>query len=76
MSPVDAERARLKRAWPCEFDDAARCSFLGRFDGPRERGGYPAAFRRWPIDRRNAWFAGFNQGLCDRRRLVREGADG
>jgi hypothetical protein len=76
MSPADAERARLKRACPSVFSDGARCGLLGRADGPRERGHYPKTFHAWELEHRNSWFAGFNQGFCDRRRLGREGADG
>ena len=75
MSAVD-ERARLKRGWPSVFSDGARCGLLGRADGPRERGGYPKTFHAWGLERRNSWFAGFNQGFSDRRRLLRVGADG
>lgn len=62
---------RLKTAWPAEFRDGARCGFLQKYDGSREAGGYPNGFHAWPQDRRNAWFAGFNRGLCD---LVNMGA--
>jgi hypothetical protein len=65
---ADAERWRLKRAWPDEFADAERCAFLRRFAGKRERGGYPLGFHRCPLERRNAWFAGYNFGLIERRR--------
>ncbi len=73
MSEADAERGRLKSAWPDEFADGARCAFLRRFDGERERGDYPRGFHRWPLERRNAWYAGYNLGLIDRRRA--ENAD-
>lgn len=66
-----AEVARLSRQWPAEFRDGARAAFH-HHDGARERGGYPAGFHQWPQDRRNAWWGGFNKGLCDRTRLRRE----
>jgi hypothetical protein len=72
MSPVDAERARLKRLWPDEFADGERCGFLSRFEGKRERGGYPRGFHRWPLERRNAWHSGFNFGLLERQRALLE----
>ena len=34
----------------------------------REPGGYPLGFHQWPLDRRNAWFAGFNVGHIQRGR--------
>jgi hypothetical protein len=64
----------LSRRWPSEFRDGARCAFLLRFDGNREKGGYPCGFHHWQFDRRDAWFAGFNVGFHDRLRLVREAA--
>jgi hypothetical protein len=67
-----AERDALREQWPAEFRDGARCGFLQRYDGDREAGGYPRGFHRWPLDRRNAWFAGFNVGFHDRLRLARE----
>jgi hypothetical protein len=74
----EVERERLRRAWPHEFEDGARCAFLRRFDGERERGGGPLGFHRWPLERRNAWYAGFNIGLHDRIRfeLEQETTDG
>jgi hypothetical protein len=58
-----------------EFRDGARCGFLQRQEGPRDPGGYPRGFHGWPLERRNAWFAGFNVGLHDRLRLSnREGS--
>jgi hypothetical protein len=71
MSPVDAERVRLKRAWLDAFRDGERAALLQRHDGPREPGGYPKGFHRWPIEQRNSWFAGFNLGRLERQRLMK-----
>jgi hypothetical protein len=65
---ADAQRVRLKRDWPDEFRDGARCGFLQRCEGKRERGGFPLGFHQWPHERRNGWYAGFNRGWCDRRK--------
>jgi hypothetical protein len=67
-----AERLRLTRAWPDEYADGARCAFHQRYLGERENGSYPKGFHGWPLDRRNAWFAGFNLGLIERQRALRE----
>ena len=48
------------------FDDGARLALLGEAKGKREKGGYPAGFDTLPLDARNAWWAGFNRGRCDR----------
>lgn len=58
---VEAERARIKAAWPDEFGDGRRRA-LAR--DPL----YPPGFHDWPLGRRNAWFCGFNVGLIERRR--------
>ena len=68
MSEVIELEQAIRERWPDEFKDGARCAFLRRFDGRREAGGYPLGFHSWPLERRNAWFAGFNRGLCDRFR--------
>lgn len=73
---ADAERERLKRAWPDEFADGARCAFFQRYPGRREKGGYPLGFHGWPLERRNAWFAGFNLGRVERQRGLLETGNG
>ena len=48
---IDAERAAIRKQWPTEFDDGARCGFSWQFKGPREPGGYPKGFHSWPLAR-------------------------
>jgi len=67
-----AEREALRSRWPDEFRDGARCAFLREYPGDREAGGYPRGFHQWPLERRNAWFAGFNVGFHDRLHLSRK----
>jgi hypothetical protein len=71
-SPAERELTALRARWPTELRDGARYAFLRRFYGDREAGGYPFDFHTWPLDRRNAWFAGFNVGFHDRLRLAQE----
>lgn len=66
---AEAERAQLERAFPEAFHDGVRCGFLKTCPGERELGGYPRGFHAWPLEQRNAWFAGFNVGRVDRQRL-------
>jgi len=73
MTAAD-EIAGLRTRWPKEFRDGARCAFLNQYEGEREPGGYPAGFHRWSLDRRNAWFAGFNQGMIAAEKEVADGA--
>lgn len=70
-----AELDRLRASWPAEFRDSARCAFLGQQPGARDAAGYPSGFHSWPLDRRNAWWAGFNRGRCDRQ-TAKQGAPG
>jgi hypothetical protein len=72
---VDADRRRLKQAWPEEFADGERCAFHQRYPGKREKGGYPLGCHGWPLERRNAWFAGFYLGLIERQRFFMEPSD-
>jgi hypothetical protein len=67
---TQAKLTTLRGQWPNEFRDGARCGFLQQHEGPRDAGGYPPGFSRWPLERRNAWFAGFNVGLHDRLRSL------
>ena len=69
---AEYERVTIRAEWPAEFNDGARCGFLGRLESPREPGGYPIGFHGWPLARRNAWFAGSNKGNCDRAILQKE----
>ena len=55
------ERERIKLAYPEEFNDGAKRAFTGDKL-------YPPGFAAWPLEKRNAWFAGFNVGYCDRAR--------
>jgi hypothetical protein len=55
----------LRTRWPDEFNDGVRAA-MGRCNGSREKGGYPLGFHDWPLDRRNAWWAGFNVGYENR----------
>jgi hypothetical protein len=66
-SRVSASRKQLKAAWPDEFSDGARCGYSQKYEGERERGGYPKGFHDWLLDRRNAWFAGYNYGRGKRQ---------
>ena len=61
-----AERERIRQAFPDEFADGAKRGFKG---DPL----YPHGFTTWPLDRRNAWFAGFNKGYSDRKRGAGDG---
>ena len=58
---AEQERERIRLAFPTEFNDGAKRAFEGSAL-------YPAGFHDWPLDRRNAWFSGFNFGYHYRKR--------
>jgi hypothetical protein len=60
------EREHIERAFPKEFADGRRRAFL-------RNKLYPRGFKAWPIDRRNAWFAGWNIGYVERKRTLPDG---
>lgn len=54
------EIERLRKLYPFQFNDGVAVGLGSNLPGLREPWGYPAGFHGWPLDRRNAWFAGFN----------------
>jgi hypothetical protein len=63
-------RAALRAMWPAEFFDGGAVACFGKAEGEREKGGYPKGFHDRALERRNAWFEGFNAGwiyYCRRR---------
>jgi hypothetical protein len=62
----------LRSRWPNECTDGASCALLQEYPGARERAGYPKGFHDWPLERRNAWFAGYNYGFHERIKLALE----
>ena len=60
------ERAQIERAFPAEFADGRRRAFVGDKL-------YPRRFKDWPLERRNAWFAGWNVGNIERKRTLGDG---
>jgi hypothetical protein len=65
MSPARSEVARLRERYPEEFTDGLSLGLGNKPAGPREPGDYPKGFHDWTLERRNAWFAGFNLGYRD-----------
>jgi hypothetical protein len=63
-SRASDKAARIRARWPSEWAQGARVGF----GGARVGSSYPRGFCAWPLDRRNAWFSGFNRGYCDRER--------
>lgn len=59
-NPTAAEaREKIRAQLPDEYDAGARAGFTQSPD-------YPPGFRSWPLERRDAFFAGYNAGRCDR----------
>lgn len=56
----------LRGKYPDAFDDGVRSGLGLPVKAPREPGGYPLHFHQWPLEKRNAWFAGYNRGHVER----------
>jgi hypothetical protein len=74
---VELERRRWREAYPAEFSDGLRIAFFGEAKAERDPagGGYPHGFHQWSIDRRNAWFCGFNLGYVRRKKQTEQEVD-
>jgi hypothetical protein len=59
-------RAELCAKFPAEFEAGYRYGLTGATQPPCDAAGYPIGFREWPLDRRNAWWAGFNLGHVEK----------
>jgi hypothetical protein len=59
-------RADLCKRFPLEFEHGYRTGYLGEFQKPCDAAGCIIGHHTWPLDRRNAWFAGFNLGHTER----------
>jgi hypothetical protein len=62
----EAVRAALCGKFPAEFEHGYRTGYLGENQPPCDPAGYMIGHHTWPLDRRNAWFAGWNLGNVER----------
>jgi hypothetical protein len=62
----EAVRAALCAKFPREFEHGYRTGYLGENQPPCDAAGYMIGHHTWPLDRKNAWFAGFNLGYAER----------
>jgi hypothetical protein len=60
-------RAALCEKYPAEFHHGYATGYVGDPQPPCDAAGYQPGFRTWPLDRRNAWFAGWNLGNVERQ---------
>jgi hypothetical protein len=58
-APTIEAREKIRAQLPDEYDAGARAGFTQSSD-------YPSGFHSWPLERRDAFFAGYNAGRCDR----------
>jgi hypothetical protein len=63
---AEAVRAALCAKFPNEFEHGYRTGYLGENQPPCDAAGYMIGHHTWPLDRKNAWFAGFNLGHFER----------
>jgi hypothetical protein len=54
-----AARERIRAEFADEYDAGARAGFT-------KSSRYPQGFHSWPPERRDAFYAGYNAGRCDR----------
>jgi hypothetical protein len=60
-------RAALRAKFPDEFELGYRYGLTCAVQPGCDAAGYPLGFREWPLDRCNAWWAGFNLGYTQRQ---------
>jgi hypothetical protein len=65
---AEQTRAGLCAKFPKEFERGYRYGVTGGVQPECDAAGYPYGFREWSLDRRNAWWAGFNIGHVKRER--------
>ena len=69
IARAQRERDRLHRTHPEAYADGERRA--------REHdASYPPDFTNWPLDERNAWFAGWHLAFLERQRVKGRGAKG
>jgi hypothetical protein len=59
-------RAALCAKYPEEFEHGYQFGLTGNPPLPCDAAGYPIGFRAWPLERCNAWWAGWNLGNVQR----------
>jgi hypothetical protein len=59
-------RADLRAKFPDEFEHGYRYGAIGGIQPPCDACGFPIGLHIWPLDRRNAWWSGFNAGHTER----------
>jgi hypothetical protein len=62
LSSVEREIERLAARWPDEYRLGYRFGCRRKADPPCDAAGYPKGFHKWPLDRHNAWWAGWSRG--------------
>jgi hypothetical protein len=60
-------RAGLCRQFPQEFEHGYRTGYLGEPQQPCDAAGYMIGHHTWPLERKNAWFVGWNHGNVQRQ---------
>jgi hypothetical protein len=65
---AQATRAEYREKFPQEVEHGFLSGFTGEFQQPCDAAGYPPGFHSWPLERRNAWWAGANLGYIEGRK--------
>jgi hypothetical protein len=58
-------RDELLAKYPAEFRHGYLSGYTGENQPPCDAAGYMIGHHTWPLERKNAWFAGWNLGNCE-----------
>jgi hypothetical protein len=59
------DRDELLAKYPAEFRHGYLSGYTGENQPPCDAAGYMIGHHTWPLERKNAWFAGWNLGNCE-----------
>ena len=58
-------RDELLAKYPAEFRHGYLSGYTGEPQPPCDSAGYMVGHHTWPLERKNAWFSGWNLGNCE-----------
>ena len=59
------DRDELFTKYPAEFRHGYLSGYTGENQPPCDAARYMVGHHTWPLERKNAWFAGWNLGNCE-----------
>ena len=58
-------RDELLAKYPAEFRHGYLSGYTREYQPPCDAAGYMIGHHTWPLERKNAWFVGWNLGNCE-----------